>query len=468
MNLAVVAALLVLFFAFQSQIDLYAMFGWQASDRLRTAGRLIVRELRQTPHAGWSGVLARHAEIYQVDFALLLGGDRQWVSREMVIPEDVLQRAKGSFRYRAATGEFSLEDQQTDRYRKKPRFILRSKHPTRYWTGVRIRVPLNPSSSPERGVLLAVSDSVTGNGFFFDPLPWMMVAVVVVLISVVLWIPFVRNMTRSLARMTRATETIAKGKLDVHIDEPRSDEIGRLAMAINHMTSRLRGFVNGQKSFLGNVAHELGSPIARIQLGLGILEQRVAQGHQQQLNDVMEDVTHMSNLVNELLSFSRAEMDTALISLEPMELLPVVQREVQRERKPTSEIITRIDPGIRVVADPQLLARAMANIIRNAVKYAGAAGPIHVSAKTEENQVSIEVKDLGPGVPDDLVDQLFQPFFRTEPARDPDSGGVGLGLAIVKTCVETCNGTVSARNVQPQGFAVTITLRSATDRTIRS
>jgi len=461
MNLAVVAALLVVFFAFQSQIDLHAMFGWQASDRLRTAGRLITRELRQTPHADWSDVLARHAEIHQVDFAILLSDGIQSLSKDMVIPEAVLKTATGAFQPKPSTGEFSSTAEHTDTYRKKPRFIMRTKNPTRYWTGVRIRVPLKPSSPPVRGVLLAVSDSISGNGFFFDPLPWMIVAVAVMLISVVLWVPFVGNMTRSLARMTRATEAIAKGKFDVYIDEPRSDEIGRLARAINHMTSRLRGFVNGQKSFLGNVAHELGSPIARIQLGLGILEQRVATTHQKQLGDVMEDVTHMSNLVNELLSFSRAEMDTALVSLKPTDLLPVIQREVQRERRPASEIITHIDPGIRVVADPELLARALANIIRNAVKYGGDAGPIHISAKKEGRQVSIEVSDLGPGVPDDLVDQLFQPFFRTEPSRDPDSGGVGLGLAIVKTCVETCNGTVSARNVQPKGFAVTVTLTSA-------
>jgi len=74
--------------------------------------------------------------------------------------------------------------------------------------------------------------------------------------------------------------------------------------------------------------------------------------------------------------------------------------------------------------------------------------------------VEIEVLDSGPGVPADLLDQLFEPFFRPEASRDRDSGGVGLGLAIVKTCVETCNGTVSACNRTPNGFAVTITLNT--------
>ena len=462
MNLALVAAVLVVFFSFGSQIDLHAIFGQQASDRLRTAGRLISHELNQVPTANWSDVLARHAEIYQVDFALLLKGGSQSLSKNMDIPEPVMKMVMGSFRRKFPKGEFSLPLKPRDKYGIKRRFMMRTKNPTRYWAGVRIPVSLTPSRPPVRAVLLAVSDSITGNGFFFDPLPWIIVAAAVMLISVLLWIPLVRNITGPLARMTRAAEEIAKGGFDVRINEPRADEIGRLASAINHMTSRLCGFVKGQKRFLGDVAHELGSPIARIQLGLGILEQRVDANNRKRVVDVMEDVTHMSNLVNELLSFSRAEMDTAKVLLETIEVLPVLQRAVQRENMPTTEIITKIDPKIRVIADPELLARALANIIRNAVKYAGDAGPIHVSAKREGNKIEIQVKDSGPGVPDDLVKHLFEPFFRPEPSRDRCSGGVGLGLAIVKTCIETCKGTVSARNLKPKGFAVIITLTSDT------
>jgi len=106
------------------------------------------------------------------------------------------------------------------------------------------------------------------------------------------------------------------------------------------------------------------------------------------------------------------------------------------------------------------LVRALSNILRNALKYAADSGPIYMMAETRKDQVLIRVRDNGPGVPADLLDQLFEPFFRPEPSRDRDSGGVGLGLAIVKTCIETCDGTVSAKNIQPNGFEVTITLRS--------
>jgi two-component system sensor histidine kinase CpxA len=260
--------------------------------------------------------------------------------------------------------------------------------------------------------------------------------------------------------MTLATEAVANGSFDVSIQESRADEIGRLARAINHMTSRLSAFVKGQKRFLGDVSHELGSPIARIQFGLGALEQRVEGENHKRVVEVMEDVDHMSRLVNELLAFSRAEMKSNAVKLEKFDLLPVVQTAVKREITPATKVSIKIDPEVSVLASSDLLTRALANLVRNAVKYAEDAGPINVTAEKKMDVVEIEVRDSGPGVPEDLLDQLFEPFFRPEASRDRDSGGVGLGMAIVKTCIETWKGTVSASNLQPNGFVVTITLNS--------
>lgn len=481
LNLALVGAVLGVFFAFQSQVDLHSLLGRQAYDRMRIAGRLIAHELDRTPMERWPEVLTRHGEIHGVGL-VLAHKDSGWLaSREMDIPTVVMKRVKKALQRKykppgpgppqwdhGAQGRGDgpnppewMEKKQKKMRRhahyKGPRLIFRTENPSRYWAGVGIRL----ARSFEPGMLLAVSDSITGDGFFFDPAPWLIVAAAVLFISVLLWIPLVRHITRPLARMTGAAEEIARGKFDVKIKERRADEIGRLGNAINHMTSRLGGFIKGQKRFLGDVAHELGSPIARIQLGLGVLEQRVDESARGRVADVMEDVDHMSNLVNELLSFSRAEMNPARVALAPAELLPVVRRAAQREGSSGTEIITPIDPELRVKADRELLARALANLIRNAVRYAGDAGPITISAERKRDSVEIEVRDSGPGVPGDLLDQLFEPFFRPEPSRDRDSGGVGLGLAIVKTCVETCNGSVSARNPDAGGFAVTISLREA-------
>ena len=483
LNMVLVAAVLAVFFAFQQHINLHALFGREGTNRLRSAGMLIAHDLGRMPRSQWSAGLARHAEIHGVDFVIVLDDGVWFASSEDRIPDPVRARVREALRpgppgrrpppphlrHDSPRGPQNRPDRDPPGVRPpgpkpprpfgaRPHFMMRTHDPTRYWAGIHMPLPLEPWQPPVPAVLLAVSDSVTGKGFFFDPLPWMVVAAAVLMVSVLFWMPMVRNITRPLARMTRATEAIARGRFDVSIHEPRSDEIGRLANAINHMRQRLSAFVKGQKRFLGDVSHELGSPIARIQFGLGALEQRIEGEHRERAKDVLEDVAHMSNLVGELLAYSRADMKSDTVKLEKISLLPVAQAAVKRETTLADTVHVRIDPRICVVASADLLTRAIANLVRNAVKYAGEAGPIEVSAEKKNGGVAIQIRDAGPGVPEDLLPQLFEPFFRPETSRTRDTGGVGLGLAIVKTCIETCQGTVAAANLQPTGFAVTITL----------
>ena len=478
LNLLLVLAALALFFAFQPQVDLHDFFGQQGSDRLQAAGMLIAHDLNQAQPEEWAEILARHGAIHGVDFILVLRNGALFSPTLKTLPNEVLIRSQetlrhkgpGMHRFPRQDIDFKKKCQSEevkncpksflphDGHGRRPHLVIRSKEPTRYWFGTKIPLLTDAEHRPMPGLLLAVSDSITGNGFFFDPLPWMVVAASVLLISVLLWIPLVRNITKPLVRMTQAAEEIAKGNFNVSIHEPRADEIGRLARTINNMTARLADFVKGQKRFLGDVAHELGSPVARIQFGLGVLEQRLEGGNQERVRDVMEDVEEMSKLIRELLAFSRAEMHSGAVELEQILLLPVVEAAVRREGTPAVQIDVQIDPEISALASADLLTRALANVLRNAVKYAGEAGPILIAAQEKDGQVILTVKDSGPGVAEEYLDRLFDPFFRPEPSRDRDSGGVGLGMAIVKTCVAACKGTVSARNREPKGFAVTIRL----------
>jgi two-component system sensor histidine kinase CpxA len=489
LNLVLVAAALTAFFALQPQVNLHAIFGQQVSNRLRSAGMLIEHELSRLPQERWNEALSRHVAIHGVDFTLILEGGTHFSSIQEEIPKPVLDRVLGDLQHKpprfpppsgfenpgrlsvppeALPGKAPQRDpafgrlppMPMDGFDLKPHLIMQSRNPTRYWSGIRIPLRSDSLGHPSAAILLAVSSSITGNGFFFDPLPWIVVALAVLLVSALLWVPMVRNITRPLVRMTRATETIARGRFDVSIREERRDEIGRLAKSINRMAARLSAFVTGQKRFLGDVAHELGSPIARIQFGLGALEQRVEGDNRERVADVMEDVDHLTHLVNELLAFSRAEMKSDTVKLEKIELLPVVQAAVKREATPAAKVEIQVDPALQAVASAELLTRALSNLLRNAVKYAHATGPIVVTAARSGERVELEVKDRGPGVPEAYLDRLFEPFFRPEASRDRDSGGVGLGLAIVKTCADTCGGSVSAVNLKPSGFAVSIILKA--------
>jgi two-component system sensor histidine kinase CpxA len=337
------------------------------------------------------------------------------------------------------------------------RFFMRSEQPKAYWIGVHL--PRFDMSFPPRhsSSLVIRSESLSGI-LFFDATPWLIFGGLAMLVSVLFWLPMVRNLTRSISRITMATEQIADGKFDTGVDERRNDELGRLGAAINRMAARLSGFMSGQRRFLGDTAHELCSPIARMQMALGILEERVDDKNKPYVEDVREEVQQMSGLVNELLSFSKASFSREHVKLHPVKVAEVMAQAMKRDARPENDIKVSAPPELAVQANADLLQRALGNLLRNAIRYAGEAGPIQIEAKAEGAEVVITVADEGPGVPEGSLAKLFDPFYRVDESRTRETGGIGLGLTIVKTCVEACGGTVSCRNRQPHGLEVAIRL----------
>jgi two-component system sensor histidine kinase CpxA len=325
-----------------------------------------------------------------------------------------------------------------------------------------VRVPFYDRDRAEtlRATLLVASDSMTGHGLYFNPRPWLLAVTLVLALSILLWLPFVRNITRSIEQMTAAAERIAEERFDVRVDDRRGDELGRLGKAINHLAARLSGFVGGQKRFLGDISHELNSPLGRMQVALGILEERVEPAQLAYVADAREEVVLMSRLIEELIAYAKAGMKASEIQLTRVNLRQLAERVIECEAA-SATIHLRIDQMIDVLAQPDLLTRALANVIRNAVRYSQAAGPVTVTAKRQGDLVNLAVTDCGEGPPEESLSKIFDPFYRIEPDRSRQTGGVGLGLAIVKSCVESCQGAVSARKLAPSGFEISFSLRAA-------
>ena len=467
LNLLVLAAAFFLVFKFQFRFRLDSLLAGRVGERIQSVSDALAGELKATPADEWTDLLKNFAQAYKVQFFLFRRDGTQAAGDHIVLPETVSARicerrgsgegpgrgppaGKGPRRgWTGAAGE------------PQARFILHTDSPARYWVGVELPVAEPESTRPWPLTLLLVSDSLTAGGLFLDPTPWLLVGFGALFFSVIWWLPLVRGVTRSLSQMTSATEQISEGRFETRVDERRGDELGRLGQAVNRMAARLAGFVTGQKRFLGDIAHELCSPIARIQVALGILEQRADEKQMAYLKDLREEVEQMSQLVNELLSFSKAGLKAQEIRLEPVSLAATLQRVLELESVPQDHVQLQIPAGLSAMAQPDLLCRALANLVRNAIRYAGHAGPIEVAATLREGEVTVSVADQGPGMPEASLQQAFDPFFRGEQSRSRDTGGVGLGLAIVKTCVEACGGTVSARNRSPKGFEVRVQLKAA-------
>jgi two-component system sensor histidine kinase CpxA len=229
------------------------------------------------------------------------------------------------------------------------------------------------------------------------------------------------------------------------------------------MAARLGGHISGQKRFLGDTAHELRSPLGRMQVALGLLDTRVGETERPYLADLKEDVESLARLTDDLMIYAQTELGRPPQPTTPLakvSVRPIAQKVATKESAPNVAIRVDIPEHTDVIADAPLFERALSNVVRNAVRYAGDAGPIVISAETTGDHVVTIVSDNGPGIAAESLDRVFEPFFREDQARNRRTGGVGLGLAIMRSAIEACGGSVTCRNREPRGLEVRMILRA--------
>ena len=469
LNLCLLGLVFVVMARVQFRVDPGSFLLAPAQNRIMAMAHALALELDVTAPAGWDAALARYAQTNGVALYLIDEEGERVAGPELQAPAEVADRIPRRRRGRPAGPGGAREGRggqppapvRDRRVPSPPLFLTATSAPTGYWAGVRVPVRLDRGENPKPGTLILMSPSLLASPLFFDPKPWVTIVLAVILVSVICWMPFIRGLTRSISQMTHATGQIAEGRFEIHVADRRRDEIGQMGVAVNRMASRLSGYVNGQKRFLDGIAHELCNPIATIQFALGSLERRVSGSERECVTEIQEEVQHMSALVNELLSFSRAGMKGIDVQLVEVNLAATVARVLEREASGEVNVETSVDAGLRAVAEPEFLFRALSNLVRNAIRYAGHAGPIHVSARAEHGKIFVTVADQGPGVPEEALEEVFVPFYRLDPSRNQETGGVGLGLAVVKACIEACQGTVRCRNRRPSGLEVEIALQEA-------
>ena len=464
LNLLLLVVVFLAFAKLEFRMSLGSFVLAPVQDRILSVSRLIALDFPEHRPETWTALLDRYSSMYPSRFYLFSSDGTQLAGRAISLPPRLAEWVKddhGPFFEGQRSRHTKREEATKGEAPRPPFYLLRAGNPAVYWVGTHIPVRNSALQHPMHGSLIWVFPSLWTNSFFFDYKPYVAAIGAVILISIACWLPLIRGLSRSIYTLTQATGRIAQGQFDIELPHKRRDELGQLANSIQSMARRLSGFVHGQRRFLGDIAHELCSPIARVQLALGILEQRAQPNQRQYVSDLQDEVQHMSDLVNELLSFSKTQINAAGRELERVNVAETVRRVVQREAGGSPHVISTVEEDLNVSAYPDYLFRALANVVRNAVRYAGDAGPITISAKRDARHVSIFIADEGPGLPASELDQIFKPFYRPELARQRDTGGVGLGLAIVKSSIEACGGVVQCRNRSPRGLEVEVRLMAA-------
>lgn len=273
-------------------------------------------------------------------------------------------------------------------------------------------------------------------------------------------------LVRPLRILTLATRQIAKGS-----DAPlmlkqlprRSDELGELARALHTTAHDLTVSRDAQRRLLSDVSHELRSPLARMQVAL-MLSQDDEGTDNPHLQQMHRDVERLSAIIERILSLSRLE--NGLVKLTPVELdtRELVEQLVADLRYVDQQLGDRVkvlpDDSERgawpvIGSDTELLRLVIENLVRNALQYTD--NEVHLSCEQAHTSFAIRIRDFGDGVPEAQLKQLFEPFFRGDPARH-HKAGVGLGMALSLRAATVLGGNVSARNHPDGGLEVTISL----------
>lgn len=310
--------------------------------------------------------------------------------------------------------------------------------------------------------------SVTLGRFLQRPRVVAMPLMVGVLIGALVCLLLARYLTAPLKQLRRATEAYAAGDLSQRVAPLlgyRRDEIVDLATAFDHMAERLSTLMVSQKQLLIDVSHELRSPLSRVEVALGLARQRAGTHPVPELDRIEREIERLNELIGQLLSLARLESDTQPPAPEPVEISELLQTIVSdaaleaQARHCTLRLDKRL-PAI-IQGNAQFLHSALENVVRNAVKYTAEGTTVTLTMNRNSGRpgwIEICVRDCGPGVPEEMLTRLFEPFVRVGAARDRSSGGYGLGLAIAERAVRLHGGEISARNNPEGGLTVTIGL----------
>lgn len=461
-NLCMLAGLGLWFMTAQFQLGLDWVLAGPGGERLEGLGTTLANDLRQRPESEWPEALLRQERGLGLSLSLFGSDGLQKLGAPLVVPAEARSKLIDKRRAedmpppprpRKAAAKVRDERAPGDSP-PKPRFMMRTAAPTTYWAGIHLPLAYGEGASRRPLTLVLVSDSITGGGFFFNPWPWAGLAAGGLLISALIWLPVVGGVTRAIRRTNDASKQIAAGEFGVRVPDQRGDELGELASSVNAMAAQLGDYVAQQRRITADVAHELCSPIARMQMALGVVEQRGTPEQAGYLKKIDAELQHMAKLVEEVLAFSKAPTLPEREAPETFRLRDLVDQIVAREA-PDLSIRLNID-DMQLHTLRSALGRALANVLRNAVRYAA---DIEILAKSQaDGGALIQIMDRGPGVPADSLPRLFDPFFRPEAARSRSTGGSGLGLAITKRCIEACGGVVTAANREGGGLVVSIEL----------
>ncbi len=256
-------------------------------------------------------------------------------------------------------------------------------------------------------------------------------------LPVFLWM---RPHWRDLLKLEAATRQLGSGDLDARSSLREDSSLYRLGEAFDLMAGNLQRLIASRQRLTNGIAHELRTPLVRLRYRLE-LQEGLADTEREEM---AQDLNELDALIDEMLMYARLEHPETVLHPQQWQVAPWLARHVAQWQSLLGPLQLRYEQAAEIdqwEGDPLLIGRAMDNLVGNAVRYAS--NQIMVTLWREGDQACLQVEDDGPGIPDAMRAQVFEPFTRLDPSRDRHTGGCGLGLAIVDSVIRAHQGSVT-------------------------
>jgi signal transduction histidine kinase len=274
---------------------------------------------------------------------------------------------------------------------------------------------------------------------------------VLLLVMAVACYPVARRLTGRLEAVREGVSRWGAGALDARAPVAGSDEIATLARTFNQAADRVAALVRARQEMLAGASHELRSPLARLRMALAFFEDDADEERRRYLAEALRDIGELDALVEDLLVAARLEVDEPVLTLERLEVTALVVAVASRFNVQVQGQVEWMQ------ADRRLLQRLFRNLLDNAQRYGG--GADEVSVERRGDCVLVSVSDRGPGIPEELRERVFEPFFRGVRSEGGDLSGTGLGLALVQQIATAHGGAATARERTGGGVVFEVALR---------
>ena len=251
--------------------------------------------------------------------------------------------------------------------------------------------------------------------------------------------PVVRRLTRRLEALKQGVQAFGAGNLALRVDASGRDEVAAVAATFNQAAERIEHLVHSHQSLLANASHELRSPLARLKMAVALYADMPEAQRAGLRREIDANVAELDALVEEVLLASRLDAGKSTDPDAPVDLLAVAAEEASRIDAEVEAFGEQAPPA--VLGSERLLRRALRNLLENARRYGGSEVRVQVG-RQPDGGAEVRVCDRGPGVPAELRERIFEPFFRL-PGHAEREGGIGLGLALVRQIAERHDGQVS-------------------------